>query len=330
MSFRTLTKLTAGIIATLAIATGQAAQAWETFRVNGDMALNTNSGFRKIDGQPRMSLWQHNINDPDQQFNRLPGNRGGILLQHRTTGKCLNAYRVWNGAEINVWNCDANDPDQNFNVVDLGGGYNLIKRANTNFCVDSPTRDNLGKIHLWDCNGSNPNQRWLSSGYVAPPPVDPRLTRINQALNELNGLYAIRDPNGNYPGQCVSFVKRFTQKLGIWMNPMGGNGGARYGFINYNVRGLSLTASQADKIVFTGSQQPQVGDIIFFDATTSNPWGHVAVVQSVLGNGIVVIQESNANNRAPNTYVTRGQINLNSNPPKAGYGRVMGWLRLKI
>jgi hypothetical protein len=157
--------------------TAQAAQAWETFSVdngsNPRMALNTNNGFRTIDGNPRMSLWQRNNADPDQQFNRLPGNRGGTLLQHRTTGKCLNAYRVWNGAEINVWNCDPNDPDQNFNIVNIGGGYNLIKRANTNFCVDSPTRDNLGKIHLWDCNSGNPNQRWLSSGYVAPPPPSP-------------------------------------------------------------------------------------------------------------------------------------------------------------
>ncbi|HAA33258.1 MAG TPA: hypothetical protein DCE56_42975, partial [Cyanobacteria bacterium UBA8553] len=117
------------------------------------------------------------------------------------------------------------------------------------------------------------------------------------------------------------------------MNPMGGEGpgkgGARFGFINFNKPGLSLSSTQADKIVFTGNEQPQVGDIIFFDKTSSNPYGHVAVVQSVLGDGRVIIQESNANGKAPNTYVTRGEINLNAKPPRRGLGAVMGWLRLK-
>ncbi|MEH1797287.1 peptidoglycan DD-metalloendopeptidase family protein [Nostoc sp.] len=139
------------------------AQAVETFSVNGNMALNTNNYFHRIDGTPRMSIYQRNDNDPDQQFDRLSGNRGGILLRHRSTGQCLNAHYLENGREINVWNCDSNDPDENWNLIDVGGGFNLIKRANTNLCVDTPTRDNQGKVHLWTCDSNNPNQRWQSS-----------------------------------------------------------------------------------------------------------------------------------------------------------------------
>jgi Ricin-type beta-trefoil lectin domain len=139
------------------------AQAAETFFVKEGMALNTNNNFRRIDGNPRMSIYGRNDNDPDQQFDRLQGNRGGILLKHRSTGKCLNAHYLNNGSEINVWSCDANDPDQNWNIVDVGSGYNLIKRAGTNLCVDTPTRDNQGKVHLWTCDGNNGNQRWKSS-----------------------------------------------------------------------------------------------------------------------------------------------------------------------
>ncbi|MBD2666197.1 RICIN domain-containing protein [Richelia sinica] len=152
-TIKKIVSLSSAALSLLVLSTG-IAQAVETFSVNGNMALNTNNLFRRIDGTPRMSIFQRNDNDPDQQFDRLSGNRGGILLRHRTTGQCLNAHYLENGREINVWNCDANDPDQNWNLVDLGGGYNLIRRANTNLCVDTPTRDSQGKVHLLiSCTG---------------------------------------------------------------------------------------------------------------------------------------------------------------------------------
>lgn len=310
-------------VASLLTVGALAARATEIFSID-NIALNTNWYFRRIDGNPRMSIYTKNTNDPDQQFDRLGGNRGGFLLKHRSTGRCLNAHYLRNGAEINVWPCDPNDLDQNWNLIDAGSGRRLIKRTGTNLCVDTPTRNNEGKVHLWDCNSNNPNQRWLSSG------VSSGNSRISAALNRLNGVYSITDPYGRYPGQCVSFVKRFTRELGITMGPMGGNGGAKNAFFNFNKPGLSLSATQADRIVFTGSQRPQVGDIIVFDATSINPYGHIAVVQSISSNGKVIIQESNADSRAPNTYVTRGEIDLTKNPPKAYYGRVLGWLRLKL
>jgi hypothetical protein len=146
------------------------AQASETFYVREGMALNTNMTFRLFDTKPRMSIYQRNDSDRDQQFERFPGNRGGILLRNRSTGMCLNAHHLYEGAEMNTWPCNANDPDQNWNLVDLGDGWNLIKRAGTSMCVDTPTRNNAGKVHLWTCNSNNSNQRWRSS---APPrPVD--------------------------------------------------------------------------------------------------------------------------------------------------------------
>jgi len=177
---------------------------------------------------------------------------------------------------------------------------------------------------------------WVASAiiYGLPPGNPSRLPscgstkelRMNAALDKLNGMYSIPDPDGNYRGECVSFAKRFTQELGVKMGPMGGTGGAKFGFINFNQPGLSLSAAQAEKINFTGREQPLLGDIIFFDGTQSNGYGHVAVVQSVLGNNRVIIQESNGNAKAPDTYVTRYELNLN----QSGRGLVMGWLRLKL
>ncbi len=146
------------------------AQAFETFYVKEGMALNTNMTFTLFDTKPRMSIYQRNDSDRDQQFERFPGNRGGILLRNRSTGMCLNAHHLYEGAQMNTWPCDANDPDQNWNLVDVGDGWNQIKRAGTSMCVDTPTRNNAGKLHLWTCNSNNSNQRWKSS--AAPAPVD--------------------------------------------------------------------------------------------------------------------------------------------------------------
>lgn len=163
MNFKKVQKIVAIAIASVSlVATAQAAQAWETFQVNGRYALNTNNSFRLIDGNPRMSLYQHNINDPDQQFDRLPG-KSGTLLRHRSTGKCLNAYLPAQNKEINVWSCNAGDPDQNWNLQSVGNGEFLISRTGTNFCIDSPTRSNNGRIHLIGCDPKNANQRWKSS-----------------------------------------------------------------------------------------------------------------------------------------------------------------------
>jgi murein DD-endopeptidase MepM/ murein hydrolase activator NlpD len=167
MNFKKVQKIAAIAIASVSlVATAQAAQAWETFQVNGGYALNTNNSFRLIEGNPRMSLYQHNINDPDQQFDRLPGNLGGTLLRHRSTGKCLNAHAPTHNKEINVWSCNASDPDQNWNLQSVGNGEFLISRTGTNFCVQSPTRSNNGRIDLIPCNSNNANQRWKSSANV--------------------------------------------------------------------------------------------------------------------------------------------------------------------
>ena len=165
MNLKKVQKISAIAIASISLAlTAKAAQAGETFQVNGGYALNTNSSFRLIDGNPRMSIFQHNINDPDQQFERLPGSSSSsTLLRHGSTGKCLNAHYLANNSEMNVWPCSASDPDQNWNLVNLPSGEFLIRRNGTNFCVDSPTRTNTGRIHLITCDANNGNQRWKST-----------------------------------------------------------------------------------------------------------------------------------------------------------------------
>ncbi|MEM9946744.1 MAG: RICIN domain-containing protein [Cyanobacteria bacterium P01_D01_bin.36] len=161
-------KKTLAVAGLLAVAlpmsfTAGEAKAVETFRLESGVALNTNNRFRRIYGQPRMSLWRHNINDRDQQFTRLRNPDGSYRLQHRSTGKCLNAHHKWNGGEVNVWPCNPHDADQKFDFVNVGSGASLIRRRGTNLCVDAPTFTNYGRIHLWQCMSGNPHQRWFSN-----------------------------------------------------------------------------------------------------------------------------------------------------------------------
>ena len=106
----------------------------DTFSINGT-ALNTNNQFPKLDGTPLVSSWPLDINDPDQQFEILPGNSSNNkILKHKSTSAgvsyCLNAHYLSNGGKVNLWRCDASDPDQNFVINQVNGNYS-IQRAGT-------------------------------------------------------------------------------------------------------------------------------------------------------------------------------------------------------
>ena len=140
--------------------TGEA-QATETFSV-GNMALNTNSSYEKVNGHPRMTIYQRSASDSDQYFDRQ-----GKLLRHGSTGKCLNARNTGNGTQVNVFPCNSKDPDQNWDIVTVNGA-NLIRRTGTNLCVDAPSpRASKGRVHLWECVTTNPSQRWVSSSLTS-------------------------------------------------------------------------------------------------------------------------------------------------------------------
>ena len=134
-------------------------------------ALNTNNNFSRIDGEPRMSIYRTNYNDPDQQFEFIPVG-SAVMLKHRSTGKCLNAYRPRNGGTVNVWACNPNDPEQLWDLLHKSGTIYLIRAHGTNFCIDNYNRIDEGNVHAWECNFNNPNQLWdvhdvvTGQGYV--------------------------------------------------------------------------------------------------------------------------------------------------------------------
>jgi surface antigen len=289
------------------------AQAVETFSVdstNGGLALNTNNQFRKIDGQPRMAVWQRNDSDPDQQFGRLPGKKpGSTLLKHIATSrdaklrnknapdKCLNAHYLGNGKEINVWDCKASDPAQNFDIIPLGNSYYQIRRTGTKFCVDSPTRTKGGKVHLWECNASHPNQRWKTS----------QTQGVNQKAEGFflwaNGQSRItRLDTRSYVGQCVTLIARYLQEVYL-------NGDKTYRSYG-NGKDVAKTVAANFRNSFeplTKIGLPKRGAIISFLGPSA--YGHVGIVMEARTSGNVRqvrMMESNWDNKAPNTTVRIG------------------------
>lgn len=313
-----------------------AAASAETFVIsntigNTDKALNTNSRFTLIDGHPRMSIFGHNINDADQHFDRSQGSRGGQLLRHRSTGKCLNAYRRWNGAEVNVYRCDANDPDQNFNVENLSNGDVQIRlseiRNNVRFCIDSPTRGDGGKVTLWQCN-SGVNQRFRINGgiIIAPSSFD------NFVRNFVNTWSIARlDPTPGWDsrGQCVTFVARYIQE--VYLTGTEKTKSYAFGHGKDTARVVSSTFSRFFLPV-TSEGLPKRGAIVSFPqigVVKGITYGHTAIVmESRTSNGQrqIRIMDSNSDNRAPNSQVKEHAHWINiPNGSANGYGNGIYW-----
>ncbi len=288
-------------------------QAAETFSVNGNKALNTNYGFRRFDGEPRMSIFQRNDNDPDQQFDRLNGNLGGTLLKHRTTGKCLNAHYLSNGAEINVWGCNGSDPDQNWDMLHQGNGVNLIQRRGTNLCVDSPTRNDVGKVHLWTCDANNANQRFQSS-------QGGETQKAEEFFRWANGQYSItRLDRSDLNGQCATLIMRYMQE--VFLNRSTAN--RAYGHGKDVASGVATQHSNFFEPVTTQGL-PKRGAVISFKSTGAYmQWGHVGIVMESRYVGAqrqIKLMDSNGDGNAPNTKVRVSDwIDINS------VGGTLGW-----
>ncbi len=313
------------------LSVGSASAQAETFFVQEGVALNTNNNFSRIDGNPRMSIYRQNNNDADQQFDRLSGNRGGTLLKHRSTGKCLNAHYLTQGSQINVWPCDANDADQNWNIVDAGNNFNLIKRTGTNLCVDTPTRDNQGIVHLINCDGNNGNQRWQSSiTSITPPPSAKAEAFFTWAKGQ---YYIARLDTVNFKGECVSLIVRYIEDVYLpadqktkYITPGNGKAVASYVATNYSQYFGPLT----------NQGLPKRGAIISFPHILDKnkketPEGHVAIVmdvQQVNGQRQVKIMDSGLTQNAGYVKEQTWWINIPDGTSQ-GYGTDIVWTNPK-
>ena len=310
----------------------------ENFVLDGNKALNTNNNFSKIDNNPRMSIWNFTPNDNDQQFDRMGGSRGGTLLKHRSTGKCLNAHYLSNGGLVNTWACNASDPDQNFTITSLGNGYSQIKRTGTNLCVDSSSRDNGGKVHNWECV-NNSNQRFKNAGTTIPQPPQPPTNNggayyrnFERFINFAVGQVGIaRLDTSNYKGQCVTLIARYIQE--VYLTGSDRTKSVTLGNGKDTASGVASTFS-AYFSPTTSQGLPVRGAVVSFPGI-GGIYGHTAIVmeskQLPNGQRQIRIMDSNGDSKDAASKVTEYYtrwINI-PNGTANGYGNNIYWTNPK-
>lgn len=118
--------------------------------------------------------------------------------------------------------------------------------------------------------------------------------------------------------QCVAWVKLFAREMG------------------YPIKGFSWSAlkgwqtgspfsSEWKRVENTPQAVPKPGDIIFFDATKANPYGHVAVVESASSKLLVVIEQNAGNGNGNGIWanaITRRTVAYIAG---GGRGKCLGW-----
>lgn len=123
--------------------------------------------------------------------------------------------------------------------------------------------------------------------------------------------------------QCVEFVKRYyydhlNHKMPITY------GHAKDFFDNKIADGERNKDRDLTQYQNGSQSKPKVDDIIVFDATEFNPYGHVAIVSHVLEDEIVIVQQNAgkfSNSRAIIPLVKEDELwKLDNN-------RILGWLR---
>jgi surface antigen len=123
--------------------------------------------------------------------------------------------------------------------------------------------------------------------------------------------------------QCVEFVKRYyydhlNHKMPITY------GHAKDFFDNKIADGERNKDRDLTQYQNGSKSKPKVDDIIVFDATEFNPYGHVAIISHVLEDEIVIVQQN-----AGKFSNSRAIIPISQEDKlwKLGNSRILGWLR---
>ena len=164
----------------------------------------------------------------------------------------------------------------------------------------------------------------------------PFTPKIGDKLDSFNGVYVYYNgmvpnvvgrnlaPDGYNLGlkyQCVEFVKRYYYYH--YKHKMPDSYGDAKDFYNgkigdggINKRRNLLQYSNPSK------SKPKVGDLIIFDGSTGNPFGHVAIISKVTDSQVEIIQQN------PGPYApSRENLDLTFTNQRYQISDGLGWLR---
>ncbi len=163
---------------------------------------------------------------------------------------------------------------------------------------------------------------------------------VGQALDSLNGVKVFYNGGVSHTGernvapdgyniglkyQCVEFVKRYYYQF--YNHKMPDSYGNAKDFFDHSLKDGTLSTKR-DLIQFTNpsKSKPAIGDLVIFDGTSVNPYGHVAIISEVSSQSVEIIQQN------PGPFASsRVSIDLDSNSTgfKIQETRLLGWLRMK-
>ena len=161
---------------------------------------------------------------------------------------------------------------------------------------------------------------------------------VGEPIDSMNGVYVYYNGSvGNVTGrnlapdgynlglryQCVEFVKRYYYEH--LDHTMPDSYGHAKDFFDPSVRdGAENPARGLIQYHNPGGSAPEVDDLLIYDATAFNPYGHVAIVSAVEGDEIEIIQQ----NPGP-TASSRDRFRIERQGRKwhIDKGTVIGWLR---
>lgn len=111
---------------------------------------------------------------------------------------------------------------------------------------------------------------------------------LEEFVKKYNGKKV--DYDNAYGAQCVDLFRQYTKEvLGIkeHTGPCATSGGAKDLFLDYD-------KMPVEKKYFTRSKGKayQPGDVLIWDCTEKNQYGHVAIFLAYLGNSVLVFQQN--------------------------------------
>ena len=110
---------------------------------------------------------------------------------------------------------------------------------------------------------------------------------VEEFVNKYNGKPV--DYDGVYGAQCVDLARQYwKEKEGIkeHTGPCATTGGAKDLYLDYNKMPL-------EKKYFTRSstKSPKPGDVVIWDSSPTNKYGHVAICLGLLGTDTIIVFE---------------------------------------
>jgi len=151
------------------------------------------------------------------------------------------------------------------------------------------------------------------------------LVYYNGSVSNVSGRNLAPDGyNVGLKYQCVEFVKRYYYEH--YHHKMPDSYGHAKSFYDRSLEGESLNKMRGlTQYANGGKIKPAVGDLIVFDGTIWNEFGHVAIISAVEADQIQIIQQNPGPSAASRIYI---DIDISEGNYTVGRSDCLGWLRM--